>query len=229
MPPPSASPASAPAQPGTPAPGYAPQPAPTEEPRRPAELWVGLGFGNAVCDNKKPDSECPVDGAGAFGLGGAWRFNPHWAVGAELAFWSFKVRDAWKGQLTDPATDVKLSSFYFAPFMRWYWFDHGSFDGYLQGGIGLGNVTGQASNSTATYKAVNTGVVFPFGIGADYRLSKLFRLGPQALAYLHDGTKVCETNSAVDNGAESCRDAGKNDKALPWRIMLMGTFMFGRR
>ncbi len=222
---------------GPPPPGYGapppaaapPPPQPTADARRPAELWLGLGFGNAVCDNTKPDSQCPVDGGFAGDLGGAWRFNPHWAVGGELAFWSFKVREAWKGQLTDPATDVKFSSFYFAPFVRWYWFDHGNVDGYLQGGIGLGSVTAEASNSADTYKVVNSGVVFPFGIGAEWHLSRLFRLGPQALAYLHDGTKVCESNSAVDNGAESCRDAGKDDRALPWRIMLVGTFMLGHR
>lgn len=213
-----------------PPPGYAQQPPPPQEdPRPPVELWIGLGFGNAVCDNKKPDSQCPVDGAFAGDLGGAWRFHPHWAVGADLAFWNFKVRDAWRGQLADQATDVKFSSFYFAPFARWYWFDHGSVDGYLQGGLGFGTVTGEASNATGTYKVVNSGIVFPFGIGAEWRLSRLFRLGPQALVYLHDGTRVCETNSAVNAGAESCRDAGKDDKALPWRLLLVGSFTFGHR
>jgi hypothetical protein len=200
---------------------HARDPAPGQ--RRPGELWLGLGIGNAVCDNEQPDSQCPVDGAGTFDLGGAYRFHPHWAVGAELAVWGFKVRDEWRGQLDNQATDVELSSFYLAPLVRWYWFDHGRVDAYLQGGIGVGSVQAKAENEGSKYEARASGLVYPLGIGAEWYVSKHFRLGPQALAYLHVSSEVCENN----NGDETCRDGTKDDNALPWRLMLMGTFVLG--
>jgi len=192
-------------------------------PRKPAELFVNLGFGNAVCDNKKPDSDCPVDGAVVFGLGGGWRLHPHWAVGGELGLWGFKVRESWKGHLTDPATDVKLSAFLLAPFARWYWFSRGAADAYLQAGLGVGAVSAKASNAASSYEAQATGVVIPLGIGVEWYLGKSFRLGPQALAYLQSTTKVCETN----NGDKTCHGGGSDSNALPWRIVAVGTFVLG--
>lgn len=197
--------------------------------RRPAELYLLLGVGNAVCDNDKPDSDCPVDGAGAFGLGGDWRFHDHWAVGLELGLWTFNVRDEWRGQLTDPATDVEFSSMYLAPFARWYWFRAGTIDPYLQGGFGLGSVTAKASNDSGEYEYRATGVAYLLGIGVEWQLSKLFRLGPQFLAYLHVSSELCE-----DSGSgEQCRDPGETPDgdreglALPWRLVAVGTFMLG--
>src|SRR6478609_4395124 len=74
-------------------------------PRHAGELTLGLGVGNAVCDDKKPDSQCPVGKAGgAVSLSGGFRFHPHWFVGLELAVFRFNQRDEWRGQLQDPAT-----------------------------------------------------------------------------------------------------------------------------
>lgn len=215
--------------PSQPAPG--PQPAPTlaRSPREPAELFLLLGLGNAVCDNDKPDSDCPVDGGVAFGLGGGWRFHDHFSVGLELAAWSFKVRDSWKGQLQDEATDVKFSSAYFAPFARWYWFEPGTTNPYLQAGIGFGSVTAEASNANATYTYTARGMVYPLAIGVEWQLSKLFRLGPQLGGYLHVSNEICED----ETGTERCHSPGKNEDgsregvALPWRLVAVGTFTFG--
>jgi hypothetical protein len=201
------------------------------EPRRPGELFLGLGFGNAVCDNQQASSQCPVNGALTLGLGGGWRFHPHWSVGLELAIWAFRVRDSWQGQLDGDPTDVKMSSFYLAPYARWYWFDHGSADPYLQAGVGLGSVQADAENADATYHFKANGVVFPLGIGVEWQLGKRFRLGPQALAYLHVASEICEDPAPA--GHDDCRKPGKNDQgdreglALPWRLMAMGTFTLG--
>jgi opacity protein-like surface antigen len=197
--------------------------------KHPAELYALLGYGNAVCDKNKPDSDCPVDGALALGLGGDWRFVNHFAVGLELGIWSFHVREAWKGQLQDPATDVSFSSVYFAPFARWYWFDSGKVDPYLQAGIGLGSVTAKASNAGNEYQYTASGIAYLLGIGVDFQLSEAFRLGPQFLAYLHVSSKICETQ----NGSENCHSPGTNADgnreglALPWRLVAVGTFTFG--
>ncbi len=85
-PPPPPPPASPPPTPPPPPPGPSPSPAPSAEAppqkpptlaRQPVELHLLLGYGNAVCDNDKPDSDCPVDGGVAFALGGGWRFHNH--------------------------------------------------------------------------------------------------------------------------------------------------------
>jgi hypothetical protein len=193
------------------------------------ELHLLLGYGNAVCDNDKPDSQCPVDGGVAFALGGGWRFHDHWSVGLELAAWSFKVRESWKGQLQDDAKDVRFGSSYFAPFARLYWFDPGSVNPYVQAGIGFGSVTAEASNANATYTYSARGMVFPVAIGVDWQLARVFRLGPQFGAYLHVSNQLCEDSG----GGETCRDPGKNADgereglALPWRLVAVGTFTFG--
>lgn len=206
-----------------------PQPPESKPPREPVELHLLLGYGSAVCDNDKPDSDCPVDGGAAFALGGGWRFHDHWSVGLEIAAWSFQVRDSWRGQLESEATDVKFGSTYVAPFARWYWFEPGTTNAYLQAGIGFGSVTAEASNSTGTYHYTARGVVFPVAIGVEWQLSQLFRLGPQFGAYLHVSNELCEDT----NGSEKCRDPGKDENgnreglALPWRLVAVGTFTFG--
>lgn len=212
--------------------GVTESPAAAQEPRRPAELYLGLGIGNAACGSERPDSDCPVKTGGSFAVGGGWRFHPHWLVGLELAAWGFGVNDNWRGRLSGDASDVKFSSSYVAPFARWYWFDHGTADPYLMAGLGLGNVTGEARDSSGTYRYTSSGTVHVLGIGVEWQLARVFRLGPQALAYIHYGTEICED---VPGQGEACRDPGKDaygDRegiALPYRLMLIGTFTLGRR
>lgn len=217
------------AQPGSNPPGSAAGEGaaqPELEPQ-PVELWLGLGLGNAVCDNEKPDSDCPVETGSAFLLGGAWRLHQRWALGAELAGWNFGVRDEWKGQLEDSATDVKFGSSYLALIARWYWLASvGHHHGYLQFGLGFGSVQAEATGSAgAKYRVQTKGAVFPLGIGFDFELADIFRLGPQALAYLQTSSERCEE---INGQGETCVDSGKDDNALPYRLVLMATFNFGR-
>lgn len=177
-----------------------------------------------MCDHEKPESKCPVDGGSAFALGGGWRLHPSWTVGLELAGWNYKVREAWRGTLQDPATKVTFMSTYLAVIGRWYWLARPGFDGYLQGGLGVSSVRGIAENNGAKYEIGVTGTAYVLGVGADWHLGRVFRLGPQALAYLQKSTKVCEKMTGT---AEECRSATSDQNALPWRLMVVGTFMFG--
>jgi len=174
------------------------QSAPSSEPKssspKPWSLYAGLGFGNAVCDNEQPDSDCPVDGAFTIALGGSWRFHKRFSLGGELALWAFKIRDEWQGALDDSATDVSFTSVYLAPHVRWHWFDGMSAKPYLQAGIGIGSVTAEASNDSGTYKYSASGIVVPLAIGVDWRVGKRFRIGPQAQAYLQVPTKSAPTS-----------------------------------
>jgi opacity protein-like surface antigen len=202
------------------------------ESRRPWEAYLLLGFGSAVCDNDQPDSDCPVDGGGAFGIGGDYRFLPGWAAGLEIGAWSFRVRDSWRGQLEDTATDVKFGSVAISPFARWYWWDSGDVDAYLHGGIGYGRVKAEASNDAGRYEFSANGFGYALGLGVEWWVSRLFRLGPQLLGYLHVSNEICETQ---DDGSEECRDPGETPDgdreglALPWRLVVVGTFMLGER
>lgn len=195
---------------------------------RPGELYAGLGFGNAVCDNDKPDSDCPVDGAFTMVLGGGWRFRDQLSWGGELGIWAFKIRDEWRGGLDDSATDVKFSSVYLATHLRWYWFDRTvGAQPYLQGGLGVGSAKAEASNDTGTYEYTAGGFVIPAAIGVDWSIGKRFRLGGQAQAYLHISNEICEDTPTAN---KDCRSPGKNEDGeregvlLPWRIVLLGTY-----
>lgn len=194
-----------------------------DEPPRPAEVWLGIGYGSAVCDDKKPTSDCPVDGGTAFHLGGAWRFHRSFAAGLELAGWSFKVREAWRGKLASDATDVTFGSSYLALLGRWYFLSSGSPDAYLQAGFGGGSVKGHAENAGNRYDVTVSGVVVPVGIGAGWRIGSHVRLGPEALAYLQKSSRVCETT----NGSETCKASNSDQNALPWRVGLVVTGLFG--
>ena len=213
---------------GAPPPGAQPAAAPpplekSHRLRRPAELFLGFGFGNAVCDHDKPENDCAVDGAATALLGGAWRLHDHWALGAELGLWSYKVRDSWRGKLDGSPDSAELSSAFLALIGRWYWFDDVPVDPYLEAGVGFASLTGKVESAGETYEFAATGAAYPLGIGADYHLTKGFRLGLQALAYLQISSKVCSTVK----GDETCEDATKDANALPWRIALTGTFMLG--
>lgn len=190
------------------------------------EAYAGVGVGNAVCDNEKPENDCPVDpgAGGTFAIGASFRFHPHFAVGLEAGFWGFKTREAWRGKLQDPATDVKFSAAYLSPFFRWYWLSRGVADPYLQAGVGFGSVGAAAESKSGTYDARLNGVGVHVGIGAEWYVTKFLRLGPQGLLYLHRSTRVCETSNKV----ETCRDASRDEALLAWRILILqASFVFG--
>jgi hypothetical protein len=190
-----------------------------------------LGIGNAFCDRDEPDSDCPVAGALTFFVGGGYRFVPNFSAGVELAGWSYAVRDGWRGNLSEETDDVDFTSSYLALYGRWYWFDTGKLDPYLHAGIGLGSLVGHAKTEAAEFEVRSSGWVVPFGIGVDWQLGRIFRLGPQALVYWHHSTEICEKTDDV----EECHDPGKDEdggregEALPWRITIAGTFTFGAR
>lgn len=202
------------------------------------EVYVGLGAGSSVCGD---DPDCPVEGGVSFALGGAYRFHPHWAIGLELGGWSFAVNESWRGQLDADidASEVSFGTAYVLPVMRWYWFERG-IDPYLLAGIGAGTLTGHVENSRgATYDVSIAGLGYHLGIGVEWQLTDLLRLGLQYQAYLHVGGEICER---VDGGAEQCRaarakgeldpdtDMPREDRegiALPYRLNVVCSFTFG--
>lgn len=204
----------------------------TSDARRRFNLWVGLGIGDAVgCGNEDPDSLCAVDGAFTFTVAGDFRFYPNFSVGLELAFWGYAVNDEWRGQLAGAPDKAEIASFFLAAFGRWYWFDKGIVDPYLQLGLGVGGISGTVSNMTDSYTYAATGVVPHLALGVDFHVHRAVRIGPQFLTALQLGNRVCETIG----DEEMCRDPEKNAKGeregnlLAWRFMLVGTIMLGER
>ncbi len=216
------------------APARAQSPAATDPTAEPAPasprqwaLFAGLGFGNAVCDNEKPDSDCPVDGAFTLALGGSWRFHHRFSLGAELGLWAYEIRDAWQGALDDPATEVSFSSVYLAPYVRWHISEAMSAKPYLQAGFGIGSVTAKASNDSGSYQYSASGVVIPLAVGVDWRVGKRFRIGPQAQAYLQVSTEICADEPNTDkecHAPERNEDGEREGLLLPWRIVVTGSF-----
>ncbi len=191
---------------------------------RPVELWVGLGYGDAVCDHEKPESDCAVAGGTSLALGGAWRASRRFSLGLELGATSYRVRDAWRGKLDDAATKVELSSAALVLLGRYHFVAEERVDAHLELGLGASNVRGHAENAGGQYDVRVTGAAYALGVGAGYRLAPWVRLGPEAVAYLQKSSRVCEESTGKDM---SCRAATKDQDALPWRVLLVGTFMFG--
>jgi len=201
--------------------------APTEEsdpyPVRPLELWLGAGYGDAVCEEKASTdgTDCIIDGAFALNLGGLWRYSQRWGVGLELGTHSFAVNEAWRGTLADPATEVELAASYLAAFFRWYPPLDGPFIAYVHFGAGAGYLGGAARNRASDYEVAVRGWVAQVGLGGDWYLGRGLRLGPQAHAYLLKGNTKCETT----DGVRECARARSEDAALPWRLSLQATLL----
>jgi len=225
--------------------------APADDVRAAWEIHLGLGFGDAVgCDADEEDTSmagamggtmggsgdeggdgCWIDGASAISLGGGYRLHSNWSLGLELGGWSFNVPEDWRGDLDGEATDVSVGMTYLAFYGRYYWFDDGAWDPYLQAGVGLGSITGTAENTNADFEISVSGPVYHVGIGVDYMVHPIFHLGIQGAAALLVGSEICTD----DGDTHECRDPEKKDDgereglALPWRLSLTGTFVFGER
>lgn len=220
----------------------------TRETRRAWEIHIGLGFGdaagckadegadssmNGAMDAAVDDAadDCWIDGAAAGSLGGGYRLHPHWALGLELSGWSFNVPDGWRGSLDTEATDVSVGMSQVALYGRFYWYDERLWDPYFQAGIGYGGITGTAENTDATFEVNATGPIYHVGLGVDYIVHPIFRVGAQWLAALLVASEICTD----DGDTKECRapeknaDGGREGLALPWRLALTGTFVFGER
>jgi len=203
--------------------------------RRRVNLWLGLGGGDAaLCGNDDPDSPCAVDGAFAGALGGDYRLHPNFGIGLEISGWSFSVSDHWLGQLSGEQKSAEIGASSLSIVGRWYWFDRGIVDPYLQFGVGIGGMEASVTNEaeeTYTYSA--SGSMWNLGVGGDFHVTPWFKLGPQLLAALLVGNDICETVGT--DGDSVCRDARKDDKgdkegrALAWRLMIVGTVMLAER
>ncbi|MCC6215399.1 MAG: outer membrane beta-barrel protein [Polyangiaceae bacterium] len=202
-------------------------PAAAPRARRLGAVHVAIGPGAALCDRKKPVDECPVDGGIAVGLGGGYRLSPRWELGGEIAVWSLAVRESWKRKLDPPAEDTEFSTFYLAPHARYWFLAEGDFDPYVQLGFGLGAVSGRAENTSGgRFEVENTGFVYPVAAGLDWYASDDVRLGLQGLIYVHATQTHCEREN---DGAETCSRGTPEHHAVPWRVVLMGSWVFGER
>lgn len=192
-----------------------------EQGRRRWELSLGLGGGDAAGRH-----DWPTHGAVTLSLAGGYRLTPHFSVGLEAAGWGYTPDD-------HAARDVDVSSGYLAPFARYYFLDRGKLDPYVMAGFGLSAFTVEAKDDdTIPQRVRSRGFALPVGVGVDWQLGKVFRLGPQALVYWHHSTELCRTLRQGDE--DECQDTGESGNdfdadALPWRVTINGTFSFGAR
>lgn len=201
--------------------------APPPRARRLGAIGLAIGPGSALCDRKEPEDACPVDGGFAFGIGGGYRLTPSWELGAELAFWSFSVRDSWRREVASSAADAEFSSFFFAPHARYWFLDRGALDPYLQIGFGLGTVSGSAEDGAGgRYEVENSGFAYPVAAGLDWYATDDLRLGLQGLGYVHATRTHCERENGA---AEECSRGTSDHGAVAWRLVLVGSWVFGDR
>ena len=226
-----------------------PPPPPAEGPRvrAPWEVFIGIGSGGALCGDED-ESNCATEGGGNFHLGGAWRFQPNFAGGLELAAWELYPRDNWRGGLAEgyKLETVEVGAGHISVFGRWYWFKDGV-DPFLHFGFGAGGIGAELEGElepvagptlTDNYKLRTAAVSLHLGIGIEWELSSVFRLGGQYQASFYRGTEICETFGSEPEVCRDPRDPGDvvdgvkvdhhEGDALLSRLAIVGTFTFGR-
>lgn len=145
--------------------------------RRPVELIPRLGLGFPVCvDGSRSDDRCEgVRGGLTLAFAALWRVSPHFAWGGELGVGGFRYQPPQSANLERP----RAGAAWLSALGRYYFFEEGGVDPYLQlglGGAALGTQWDDAAGDT--YEETGAGVALELGGGVDFYLSRVLRLGP---------------------------------------------------
>jgi hypothetical protein len=175
------------------------------------ELVPELGLALPTCAaGTDSDDRCEgVAGGGAVGFSAFWRVSPHFAWGGGFAIAAFRYEAPEWAELED----TQAGAAWIGLLGRFYLLDEGSFDPYLQLGLGgaalgtTGTVTA-GPNADQTYEETGAGPALQLGGGIDFILSSRLKLGP-SLSYTRvfvDKIRRCRAGS----GGE-CEDVSKDD------------------
>ena len=164
--------------PGKPPPGLRPPPtAPPPYQRRPVELIpeLSLAFPHCAPGDVSDDRCAGVRGGFGFGFMALWRVTPYlaWGGGFDLAGFRYDPPSSTGlRQSTAAAGQLRLLG-------RLYFVAEGSFDPYIELGIGgaaLGTSARDANGDC--FEETGAGVALSLGGGLDFFLSRRLRLGP---------------------------------------------------
>jgi len=157
----------APPAPELPAPEYA---------RRPFELTAELLLGLPNCAiGSSYNQRCDGIAAGpGFGATALWRPSPYFALGGTVSALSFGFRPTQGAGLSQGSAD----GHFWGLLTRLYFFDQGSFEPYLELGMGSAGVATRAQEADAEYEENSAGLAFRVGGGLEFYLGRHVRLGP---------------------------------------------------
>jgi opacity protein-like surface antigen len=146
-----------------------------------------------------------VSAGAVVGFTGLWRVTPYFAWGGGFEIAAFRY---------DPPKDLALTetgaaAVWLGLIGRVYFNDEGSFDPYLQLGIGVGALGTTATDPSGTpWEETGAGPAAQIGGGIDFHLSRSVKLGP-GVAYtrvLVDKIRRCRASGDGD-----CVDLSKDD------------------
>jgi len=117
-------------------------------------------------------THCGDTAPGAAGGGGAlYRVSPHFALGAQLAWFQFRTNSE-----NAPAAYSHASWMGFI--VRGYFFDRSALDPYVETGFGRGTARAAMGNDAASVRTETAGPSVMAGAGIDFWISPHVRMGP---------------------------------------------------
>ncbi len=147
---------------------------PAEYPRRAFELTPELAVGLPSCADGSVDNQ--VCGGISAGLAGGasllWRPTPYFAFGGTFDLLRFGFHPGQSSELGD--SGARATGQFVGLLGRVYFFERGSFDPYLELGLGSASVTAHSREAEESA----SGIALRSGGGLEFYLSPHVRLGP---------------------------------------------------
>ena len=185
---------------------------------------LNLAFPHCAAGDVSDDRCAGVRGGGGLGFSAIWRVTPYlaWGGGFDVAGFRYEPPDRLGLRRTGAAAaQLRLIG-------RLYFLGEGSFDPYVEIGIGgaaLGTSARDANGDT--FEETGAGPALSFGGGLDFFLSQRLRLGPQLTV---TQVFVDKIQSCRGGGSGSCEDLPKDDQGHLDRYATLGvrlTIMIG--
>jgi hypothetical protein len=164
---------------------------------------LALAWTHCAAGDRTDDHCSGMKGGGEAAFAAFWRVTPYLAWGGALQIAAFR-RDAPASTAIEDASGLAA----FLGFLgRAYFFERGSFDPYVQLGLGGGALGTRGRLNGERYEETGAGPAVQLGGGADFFITRELKLGP-SLSYTHvfvDKIRHCDHGG----GSDDCTDISK--------------------
>ncbi len=206
--------------------------------------WTGAGHGSPVVDSPGRFLGTSADvtyrdargtpltyGSGPSGeLQVSWRFVPLLAIGLSTAF---RLSSSSQSELAN--VSVRRWGWRLGPTLRAHLPAFGGFEPWASLGVGYAedrqviqsNAPVRSESATYGIKIAHRGVVIPIGVGIDYRLSRLFSVGPSFEIARTFALSGCFENVSLASTAKAC--STDDDPTVSAKGYTTWTFAIGAR